>query len=130
MQNVMIKILVVDDQLDVEDLFLQRFRKEVRDSEFHFKFAYSAEEALTLLSTLNSFDIVLILSDINMPGMTGLQLLQVIREKYQLLKVMMVTSYGDENNLDLAQKAGADDFFTKPVDFVLLKEKIKSLTEK
>ena len=124
----MIKILVVDDELDVEDLFRQRFRKEVRESNFHFNFAHSAEEALTFLSTLNPFDIVLILSDINMPGMSGLQLLKIVKEKYPLLKVIMVTAYGDTNNFETAQSAGADDFVTKPVDFPALKERIRTLT--
>ncbi len=124
----MIKILVVDDEVDAADLFRQRFRKEVRDNDFGFNFAHSGEEALTFLSSLNPFDIVLILSDINMPGMSGLQLLEIVKKKFPLLKVMMVTAYGDATNLETAQKAGADDFVTKPVDFVELKERIKKLT--
>lgn len=123
------KILVVDDEKDMETLFQQRFRKEIRDHEVQFVFAISGEEALVYLSQLNH-EAVLILSDINMPGMSGLELLKRIKEKYENPPpvVMMITAYGDTENYNQAMKLGADEFLTKPVDFNLLKEKLKIKT--
>jgi CheY-like chemotaxis protein len=120
------KILVVDDERDMEILFQQRFRKEIRDHEVQFAFASSGEEALLYLSQLKH-EAVLILSDINMPGMSGLELLRKIKEKYENPPpvVMMITAYGDTENYNQAMKLGADEFLTKPVDFNLLKEKLK-----
>lgn len=122
------KILVVDDEKDVQILFEQRFRREIRDKEMEFVFAFSGEEALMYLRD-NSHEAVLILSDINMPGMSGLELLGHIKEKYQAPPplVMMITAYGDKENFDTAMKLGADDFLTKPVDFTFLREKLKSI---
>ena len=120
------KILVVDDEKDVQFLFEQRFRKEIRDGEYIFVFAFSGEEALKYLQDLDH-EAVLILSDINMPGMTGLELLKQIKEKHYVPPpvVMMITAYGDADNYNQAKILGADDFLTKPVDFTLLKEKLK-----
>jgi len=122
------KILVVDDEKDVQVLFEQRFRKEIRDKEIEFVFAFSGEEALVYLNK-HEHEAVLILSDINMPGMSGLDLLGQIKQKY--LKpppvVMMITAYGDKENYDTAMKLGADDFLTKPLEFNLLKEKLKAI---
>ncbi|MEI6584277.1 MAG: response regulator [Chitinophagia bacterium] len=120
------KILVVDDEKDVQFLFEQRFRKEIRDGEYIFVFAFSGEEALNYLQDLDH-EAVLILSDINMPGMTGLELLKQIKEKHYVPPpvVMMITAYGDADNYNQAKILGADDFLTKPVDFTLLKEKLK-----
>jgi two-component system, chemotaxis family, chemotaxis protein CheY len=122
------KILVVDDERDIQTLFEQRFRKEIRDKEIEFGFAFSGEEALEYLKKLEH-EAVLILSDINMPGMSGLELLDHIKHTY--LKpppvVMMITAYGDAENFNLAKQLGADDFLTKPVDFNLLKEKLKNI---
>lgn len=122
------KILVVDDETDVQALFEQRFRKEIRSGEMQFDFAFSGEEALKYLNQ-HEQEAVLILSDINMPGMSGLELLSQIKQKY--LKpppvVMMITAYGDEENFNNAKKLGADDFLTKPVDFTSLKEKLKEI---
>lgn len=120
------KILVVDDEKDMEILFQQRFRKEIREHEVQFAFANSGEEALTYLAQLQH-EAVLILSDINMPGMSGLELLQQIKQKYENPPpvVMMITAYGDTENYEQAMKLGADEFLTKPVDFNLLKEKLK-----
>jgi two-component system, chemotaxis family, chemotaxis protein CheY len=119
------KILVVDDEKDVQVLFEQRFRKEIREKRFEFVFAFSGEEALDYLNQ-NLQEAVLILSDINMPGMSGLELLGKIKQKY--LKpppvVMMITAYRDDENYNMAKKLGADDFLTKPLDFNLLKEKL------
>ena len=123
----MIKILIVDDERDVELLFTQRFRKEIRGNEFVFYFAFSGEEALTFMQTLEPFDVVLVLSDINMPGMSGLELLKQIKQLHPDLKVMMITAYGDKKNYDEAMQLGANDFITKPVDFELLKERIIKL---
>ena len=119
------KILVVDDEKDVKILFQQRFRKEIKKGELDFVFAFSGEEALEALKSISQ-EAVLILSDINMPGMSGLQLLEIIKKDFiaPLPVVMMVTAYGDEENFNIAKELGADDFLTKPVDFKLLKEKL------
>lgn len=126
----MIKILIVDDEQDVEMLFTQRFRKEVKNNEVMINFAFNGEDALSYLRKLDPFDVVLVLSDINMPGMTGLELLKAIKKDFPTLKVMMVTAYGDDNNYKNAMEFGADDFVTKPVDFNILKEKILTLAIK
>jgi two-component system chemotaxis response regulator CheY len=122
------KILVVDDEQDVKVLFEQRFRKEIKSGELDFEFAFSGEEALKYLEA-HEQEAVLILSDINMPGMSGLQLLEHIKQKYHKPPpvVMMITAYGDAENFEIAKELGADDFLTKPVDFVSLKEKLKTL---
>ncbi len=119
------KILVVDDEKDVQILFQQRFRKEIRKGDLDFVFAFSGEEALETLRAMEQ-EAVLILSDINMPGMSGLQLLEIIKKDFVAPPpiVMMVTAYGDEENFNTAKELGADDFLTKPVDFKLLKEKL------
>ena len=122
------KVLVVDDEKDVQPLFEQRFRKEVRNHEVELEFAFSGEEALEYLKERAS-EVVLILSDINMPGMSGIDLLSRIREEYDTPPpiVMMITAYGDEETHRQAIEKGADDFLTKPLDFTMLKEKLKSL---
>ena len=122
------KILVVDDEHDVQVLFEQRFRKEIRNHEMNFVFAFSGEEALAYLNS-HEHEVVLILSDINMPGMSGLELLDNIKRKYHRPPpvVMMITAYGDAENYEMAKKLGADEFLTKPVDFTLLKEKLKTM---
>jgi two-component system chemotaxis response regulator CheY len=119
------KILVVDDELDVKDLFLQKFRKEIRSEQISFSFAHSGEDALVYLKEHES-EAVLILSDINMPGMTGLELLRRIRTNYHKPPptVMMITAYGDDDNKKQAKEYGADDFLTKPLDFSALKIKL------
>jgi CheY-like chemotaxis protein len=119
------KILVVDDEKDVKILFQQRFRKEIRKGELQFEFAFSGEEAIAVLDSMGH-ETVLILSDINMPGMSGLELLKTIKKDYNEPPpvVMMVTAYGDEENYNTAKQLGADDFLTKPVDFKALKEKL------
>ena len=101
------KILVVDDEKDVQILFEQRFRREIREGFFDFVFAFSGEEALDYLNKLNH-EAVLILSDINMPGMTGLELLRQIKEKHYTPPpvVMMITAYGDAENYNQAKKIG------------------------
>ncbi|MBX9783621.1 MAG: response regulator [Chitinophagaceae bacterium] len=121
------KILVVDDEKDVQVLFEQRFRKEVRSGEMEMAFAFSGEEAIAYMEH-HHHEAVLILSDINMPGMSGLQLLGQIKQKYFKPPpvVMMITAYGDTENYNTAKELGADDFLTKPVDFVSLKDKLKT----
>ncbi len=122
------KILVVDDEQDVQVLFEQRFRKEIKAGEMQFVFAFSGENALAYLNQ-HEHEAVLILSDINMPGMSGLDLLEKIKKTY--IKpppiVMMITAYGDAENFNMAKNLGADDFLTKPLDFTLLKEKLKTI---
>ena len=121
------KIIVVDDEPDVQFLFQQRFRREIRKSEIEFKFFLSAEEVIDYLSFDESIDVVLVLSDINMPGMSGLELLKIIKEKEPTQQVFMITAYSDSNNYHTALEYGADDYLTKPIDFKNLKEKIYSL---
>jgi CheY-like chemotaxis protein len=120
------KILVVDDERDIEMLFQQRFRREIRGKEIDFVFAYSGEEALRYLNQ-HVHEAVLILSDINMPGMSGLELLREIKQKFEQPPpfVMMITAYGDADNYNQAMRLGADDFLTKPLDFGVLKGKLK-----
>lgn len=122
------KVLVVDDEKDVKILFEQRFRKEMKNGEIEFAFAFSGEEALAFLNN-HEQEAVLILSDINMPGMSGLELLRQIKEKHHEPPpvVMMITAYGDSDNYNTAMKLGADDFLTKPLDFTNLKDKLKSI---
>ena len=122
------KILVVDDERDVQTLFEQRFRKEMKSGEMQFAFAFSGEEALQCLTDHNQ-EAVLILSDINMPGMSGLELLKRIKQEHQEPPpvVMMITAYGDAENYNQATQLGADDFLTKPVDLTVLKEKLKAI---
>jgi CheY-like chemotaxis protein len=122
------KILVVDDERDVKALFEQRFRKEIRDGDMNFAFAYSGEEALGYLNTLKH-EAVLILSDINMPGMSGLELLKQIKTHFEKPPptVMMITAFGDDENYQQAMKLGADDFLTKPLNFTHLREKLKTV---
>lgn len=122
------KILVVDDETDIQVLFEQKFRKEIRAGEMSFAFAFSGEEALRYLDG-HEHEAVLILSDINMPGMSGLELLKRIKEKHLQPPptVMMITAYGDAANYNNAMQLGADDFLTKPLEFAVLKEKLKIL---
>src|SRR6476469_98098 len=119
-------ILVVDDERDIQPLFEQRFRKEIRTGAANFAFAVSGEEALGYLNQ-HAHEAVLILSDINMPGMSGLELLRHIKQKHRQPPpvVMMLTAYGDAENYNQAMQLGADDFLTKPLDFNMLREKLK-----
>ncbi|MGF7038941.1 response regulator [Mucilaginibacter lappiensis] len=124
------KILVVDDEEDVQPLFTQRFRKEIKNGEMAFTFALSGEEAMTYLEK-NHSEVILILSDINMPGMSGLELLKNIRSTYEKPPpvVMMITAYGDAENYKQSMELGANDFLTKPLDFHNLKEKLKHIEQ-
>lgn len=119
------KILVVDDEQDIKTLFEQRFRNEIKSGQVEFIFSYSGEDALVQLNKWEH-EAMLILSDINMPGMSGLQLLENVKKKYMKPPpvVMMITAYGDTENHRIANELGADDFLTKPLDFIKLKEKL------
>ena len=122
-------ILVVDDEPDVELLFRQQFRRDLRAGRFDMEFAQSAPAALQRITDAAGVSLILILSDINMPGMSGLDLLKEIKRKYENPPpiVMMITAYGDAENYNSAMSLGADDFLTKPLDFSILKEKLKNL---
>jgi CheY-like chemotaxis protein len=122
-----VSILVVDDEPDVVELFRQRFRREVRGGIYAMRFAASGEEALQLLAAGVEPQLIVLLSDINMPGMDGLALLREIKTAHPELPVMMVTAYGDDERRRLATEFGAADFLTKPVDFDLLKARISHL---
>ena len=118
------KIMVVDDEQDVQFLFEQRFRRELRQNQITLSFTLSAEEALKQLQNNQSKCLSLILTDINMPGMNGLELLKIIKQNFPHLKVFVITAYNDENNYQTAQQYGADEYITKPIEFNKLKEKI------
>jgi CheY-like chemotaxis protein len=122
-----VSILVVDDEPDVADLFRQRFRREARQGTYVMRFAASGEEALALLSEEILPTLIAVLSDINMPGMDGLQLLGEVKRLHPDLPVMMVTAYGDDERRRRAAETGAAEFFTKPVDFDRLKEQLRQL---
>lgn len=123
----MIRIMVVDDERDVEALFRQKFRKEIREELIDFYFTFSGEEALNYLSTATAADLVLILSDINMPGISGIELLRILKEKYSHLKVFMITAYDDKDKYEKAIQYGAEEYFAKPIDFEKLKREIFSI---
>ena len=120
-------ILIVDDEPDVAEMFRQRFRREARQGTYVLHFAASGEEALDKLADGVRPELIVILSDINMPGMDGLSLLREIKQLRPDLPVMMVTAYGDEERRRRASEYGASEFLTKPVDFDLLKEQLRRL---
>jgi CheY-like chemotaxis protein len=122
-----VSILVVDDEADVADLFRQRFRREVRQGLYVLHFAHSGEAALKMLSEGIRPELIVILSDINMPGMDGLTLLAEIKRRWPELPVFMVTAYGDEERRRTAGERGAADFLAKPVDFEFLKQQLLQL---
>ena len=122
-----VSILVVDDEPDVAELFRQRFRRETREGTYVMHFAESGERALRLLAEDIRPTLIVILSDINMPGMDGLELLKEIKQSRPDLPVMMVTAYGDDERRRRAQELGAVEFITKPVDFDRLKEQLRQL---
>jgi two-component system, response regulator, stage 0 sporulation protein F len=124
---VSVSILVVDDEPDVAELFRQRFRRETRQGTYVLHYAASGEEALDKLGSGIEPTLIVILSDINMPGMDGLELLAAIKQRRPDLPVMMVTAYGDDERRRRASELGAAEFLTKPVDFERLKEQLRQL---
>jgi CheY-like chemotaxis protein len=122
-----LSVLVVDDEADVAELFRQRFRREVRQGRYVLHFAESGEAALEMLEDGVRPELIVILSDINMPGMDGLALLREIKGRWPELPVMMVTAYGDDERRRQANASGAAAFITKPVDFDLLKQRLQQL---
>jgi two-component system, response regulator, stage 0 sporulation protein F len=122
-----VSILIVDDEPDVEDLFRQRFRRETRQGTYVLHFAVSGEDALERLEGEIEPQLIVILSDINMPGMDGLELLRHIKQRWPELPVMMVTAYGDDERRRCATEYGAAEFVTKPVDFDFLKTQLQRL---
>jgi CheY-like chemotaxis protein len=116
-------ILVVDDEPDVADLFRQQFRKELRASRFVMEFAHSAPDALERVRAAEA-ELILILSDINMPGMSGLDMLPRAKQARPDVPVIMITAYGDDETRRKATEAGAAGLFTKPIDFPELRGEI------
>lgn len=119
--------MIVDDEQDVQSLFRQKFRKELRQNQIKLNFAFSAQEALEFLENTQTNCFVLIIADINMPGMNGLELLKILKEKFPYLKVFIITAYDDDQKYQTAREYGADEYMTKPIEFDKLKEKILSL---
>jgi CheY-like chemotaxis protein len=117
-------VLVVDDEPDVEMLFRQQFRRDLRDNRFKMDFAQSAASALQRISDAASESLILILSDINMPGMSGLELLPKAKALRPDVPVIMITAYGDNNTRRKALEGGAEALLTKPIDFVALRSEI------
>lgn len=121
------RLIVVDDERDIQLLFQQKFRKELRNGEVQIFFAFDGHSALELIETIENPESYLILSDINMPEMNGIELLKKIKARYPKLKVIMITAYGDEQNFLAAKQFGAEEYFTKPIEFDYLKEKLDIL---
>ena len=119
-----ILVLVVDDEPDVEALFRQQFRRDLRSQRFIMDFASSAPDALARVGDTTEHSLILILSDINMPGMTGLEMLPKVREMRPEVPVIMITAYGDADTRRKALERGASGLLTKPIDFALLREEI------
>jgi CheY-like chemotaxis protein len=126
---VSVSVLVVDDETDVAELFRQQFRREARQGTYVLHFAYSGEEALDKLAAGIEPQLIVILSEINMPVMDGLELLREIKTRRPDLPVMMVTAYGDDERRRLASEYGAAEFTTKPVDFNFLKTQLRDLSD-
>jgi CheY-like chemotaxis protein len=124
-----VSILVVDDEPDVAEMFRQRFRREARQGTYVLHFAYSGEEALDKVAAGIEPQLIVILSDINMPMMDGLELLREVKTRRPDVPVMMVTAYGDDERRRLASEYGAAEFITKPVDFDLLKTQLRDLSD-
>ena len=121
------RVLVVDDEPDVESLFRQQFRREVREGLYLLDFALSGETALHMLDSRAGEEIILLVSDINMPGMSGLDLLPIVKTRRPDLPVFMISAYGDADTVSTARARGADEFLTKPVDFSKLRRDITAV---
>ena len=123
------KFLVVDDERDVEMLFKQKFRKEIRSGMIELEFAFSGQDALDRLQNTQPPDVMYIFSDINMPGMSGLEMLEKIKSQFPQIQVSMISAYGDDDNYNRAINSGAKEFFTKPIDFSSLKMEIEQILQ-
>jgi len=121
---VSVLVLVVDDEPDVEALFRQQFRRDLRAQRFIMDFANSAADALACVGSTDGRSLILILSDINMPGMTGLEMLPKVKQMRPEVPVIMITAYGDADTKRKALENGASGLLTKPIDFSLLREEI------
>jgi DNA-binding NtrC family response regulator len=121
------RVLVVDDEADVEALFRQQFRREVRQGLYKLDFALSGEAALDKLEDCAGMEIILLVSDINMPGMSGLDLLPEVKARRPGLPVFMISAYGDPERMQMARERGASKFLTKPVDFSQLKQEVSAI---
>ena len=119
-----VRVLVVDDEPDVEPLFRQQFRREMREGLYRLDFARSGEAALNMLDSRVGDEIILLVSDINMPGMSGLDLLPIVKTRRPDLPVFMISAYGDVDTVSKARERGADAFLAKPVDFPKLRRDI------
>ena len=119
-----VSILVVDDEHDVADLFRRRFRKELKQGIYSIQFALCGQDALDKIKEQIEPELMLILSDINMPGMSGLELLTQVKNLLPSLPVVMITAYGDDDNRERARKLGAAQFLKKPIEFGELRETI------
>ncbi|WJR80767.1 response regulator [Bradyrhizobium sp. NP1] len=117
-------VLVVDDEPDVEALFRQQFRRDLRAQRFVMDFANSAADALSRIASSIGQSLILVLSDINMPGMTGLEMLPKVKEIRPEVPVIMITAYGDAETRRKALESGAQGLLTKPIDFAQLREEI------
>src|SRR5205807_5784472 len=117
-------VLVVDDESDVEDLFRQQFRRDIRDGRFTMEFADSGVSALQKISDANAVPLILVLSDVNMPGMSGLELLPKAKASRPDVSVIMITAYGDTDTRRRALEGGAEALLTKPIDFTVLRSEI------
>jgi YesN/AraC family two-component response regulator len=127
--NTPMKFLVVDDERDVEMLFKQKFRKEIRSGQIDLQFAFSGKEALEVLNDQAPPEVMYIFSDINMPGMSGLELLDEVKQKFPSIHVSMISAYGDSDYQKKAMDSGAKEFFTKPIDFSSLKDELNRVIE-
>ena len=116
------RVLMVDDEADAQELFRQNFRREIRKGVYEFDFAQSGEEALDILQNGTPPEILVLLSDINMPGMSGMELLAEVRKMWPRIGVFMITAYGDPATETQAKELGAANFFAKPIDFPQLKD--------
>ena len=123
-------ILVVDDEPDVEMLFRQQFRRDLRTGRFNMEFAQSADNALQLICDASAASLILILSDINMPGMSGLELLPKAKAARPDIPIIMITAYGDAETRGKALESGAEALLTKPIDFVILRNEIEARVER
>ena len=123
-------VLVVDDEPDVEELFRQQFRRDLRAQRFAMEFASSAAGALARVASILDQPLILILSDINMPGMTGLEMLPKVKKLRPDVPVIMITAYGDPDTKRKAIEGGAEGLLTKPIDFTLLREEIDTRLER